>query len=348
MNSIPRVLNEKSLSEFDFLCNDAINEITNKLNAAETSILEEYKEKNRKACREDIAFHLSCLRPTLESGLLNAYVEYLQWLSEVYLARNIPTNKIEDALHLIGEYFSEKMSQGGDIIRNTLKTAISQVKEPTQDSINNLNTWPEVPAFESALLQGDHKTGSTIINQLLKKGFNLIEIEVLLIEPAMHEIGLKWQKNQVSVVQEHLATATASTLMAQYFTQVKLKPLNGKKAVLACVESNEHMLGLHMISDALQMDGWEVQFLGANTPTQAFVEHIAHIKPDIVGLSISFAYQLMPAREVLKELDSTFPVDCPKLVIGGNAVNRFPELFKSIGADLSLTNALSVKNLLTE
>ena len=348
MNSTAGVLNKKLLSKFDFLCDDAINNVTNKLNTAKTIFHEEYKEKNRKTCREDIAFHLRCLQPTLESGLLNAYVEYLQWLSEVFLARNIPTKSIEDTVHLIGEYFSERMSQGGDIIQNILKTAISQAKEPTQDPTNKQSTWPEVPTFESALLNGNHKTGSAIIDQLLEKGFNLIEIEVLLIEPAMYEVGLKWQKNQISVAQEHLATATASTLMAQYFSQVKIEPFNGKKAVLACVESNEHMLGLHMISDALQMDGWDVQFLGANTPTQAFTEHIAHIKPDIVGLSISFASQLMPAREVLKELILTFPVNRPKLVIGGSAVNRFPELFKSIGADLSLANALSVKKLLTE
>lgn len=345
MNSNHSILNENSLIRFDQLYDEAIDNVLKRLNYECPTIFE---EKNNNTCREDIAYHLRYLRPTLESGCLSSYIEYLQWLNEVFLIRNIPTSHINDALHWLGKFFSEKMNKDGEIIQNQINTAISDAKKTKPLAAITSKAWPEQQAFESSLLQGDHKSASLIIDEALKKGFNLIEIEVLLIEPAMYEIGCMWQQNQVSIAQEHLATATALTLMAHYFTQASLKPLNGKKAILACVETNEHMLGLNMISDALQMNGWEVQFLGANTPTKSFVEHVIQNKTNIVGLSISFSYQLMAAREIIQSLREAFPTNCPKLVIGGNAVNRYPEMFKSIGADLSIKDALSVTKQLAQ
>ena len=175
----------------------------------------------------------------------------------------------------------------------------------------------------------------------MQNGHALVEIDVFLIQAALVSIGLKWQSNQISIAQEHLATATAQTVMADSFSKSALPPLNGKKALLACIESNDHSVGLRMVSDAFELAGWDVQFLGANAPTRAMVEQVVAYQPDLVGLSISFPHQLSVTRDAIASIRGQLGDACPQIMIGGAAVNRFPALVKCIGADGHASDALA-------
>ena len=331
-----------TLLQYDALSHEAVDAITSQFYDSYGPLSSSHGERGLQASREEIKYHLSYLRPTLETGYIQSYVEYLRWLSDVFLARKRPVEQLEVVLGWLGDYFVKMLEQDGDVIKSALDDAIAESKKTSDLPEENNKFLPEVLSFELALLKGDRAMAIAIVEQLYKSGISVVEIEVLLIEAAMYEIGLKWQKNQVSVAQEHLASATASTVMAELFSNSHMSRPNGKKAILACVESNLHMLGLSMISDALQLDGWEVQFLGANTPTASLIEHIGVNKPDMVGVSVAFSSQVSAARDVFAGVRSIFPKNCPYLIVGGNAVNRYPELFKLIGADESAKNAMAV------
>ena len=120
-----------------------------------------------------------------------------------------------------------------------------------------------------------------------------------MIQPAQYGIGKKWQNNQVTVAQEHLATAIAQSVMTLGLARSELPASNGKQVLLACVEGNNHAVGLQMVADAFQFAGWEVQFLGANVPTDALIRHLDQLKPDLLGLSVAFAQQLYVVREIM-------------------------------------------------
>ena len=156
----------------------------------------------------------------------------------------------------------------------------------------------------------------------------------------MYEIGRRWQRNEISVAQEHLATASASTVMATCFLREKIANRNGKHAVLACVEGNQHMLGLQMVSDALEINGWDVQFLGANTPSRDLAAFIDERKPELVGLSIAFPNQIENAQFVIDHARSSAKTKSPFVLVGGFAVNRYPDLFTMLGADAIARNPL--------
>ena len=201
--------------------------------------------------------------------------------------------------------------------------------------------WSEQDRFEAALLTGDRRQAIEIIGHLTQTGHSLVEINVFLIQTTLVNIGMKWQSNQISIAQEHLATATAQTVMADSFSKSALPPLNGKKVLLACIEGNHHSVGLRMVSDAFELAGWDVQFLGANAPTRALIEQVTRWKPDLVGLSISFPHQLSVTREAITSLRAQLGDGCPQIMIGGAAVNRFPALAQCIDADSHASDALA-------
>jgi methanogenic corrinoid protein MtbC1 len=103
--------------------------------------------------------------------------------------------------------------------------------------------------------------------------------------------------------------------------------------LLACVEGNNHTIGLRMVSDAFQLAGWDVQYLGASVPTRALVGQAAEWKPDLIGLSVSFAQQLRAVKEVVAQLGDRLGNTRPAVIIGGLAINRFNRLAKMVGAD---------------
>lgn len=55
-----------------------------------------------------------------------------------------------------------------------------------------------------------------------------------------HEVGNLWQRNRITVVQEHLASAISqNVLVGAYLKASFLAPI-GQSAVFACVEGNHH------------------------------------------------------------------------------------------------------------
>jgi methanogenic corrinoid protein MtbC1 len=55
---------------------------------------------------------------------------------------------------------------------------------------------------------------------------------------------------------------------------------NGKRALQACAEGNLHTVGLRMVSHALVLAGWEIQFLGSNVPNNALIKQVEIWRPD--------------------------------------------------------------------
>ena len=180
---------------------------------------------------------------------------------------------------------------------------------------------------------------STIANRCLDEGHSLVDLELRLILPSLYNIGAKWQTNKVTVAQEHMATAIVQSVMTAGLLRSQPPPMIGKRVLLACVEGNNHAIGLRMVSDGFQLAGWDVQFLGANMPTVALVGQVVEWRPDLVGLSVSFPQQLRVVKDVITRLNQRLGESRPPVIVGGLAVNHFTELAGVVGADCHLPNA---------
>jgi methanogenic corrinoid protein MtbC1 len=94
-----------------------------------------------------------------------------------------------------------------------------------------------------------------------------------------------------------------------------------------------------MLADAFQLDGWEVQYLGANVPSSALVGQIAEYRPDLVGLSVSFAHHLQTVKQVIAQLQQRLGDGRPVTMVGGLAINRYNQLAQMVGADAYCADA---------
>lgn len=337
-------LDTAGLTRFQELRADAINAVTERFYASHGDTYSQFGTRGREVCREDLAFHLEFLRPVLEFGLVQPMVDYLRWLTSVLVTRDIPAEHLSLSLKWLAEFFAVSM-QGQDA--ETVVEALHNVREKfletdsAQPAIYEMlpRRWQESGEFQTALLAGDRRGAGLLLDRCLEQGHGLVDVELHVIQPAMYEIGRLWQNNQVTVAQEHLATAISQSVMTQGLMQSTVPASNGKRVLLACVEGNNHAMGLQMVADAFLLSGWDVQFLGASVPTNALLQHLGQFKPDLLGLSISFAQQLPVAKDIIQRLARLPDADRPAVILGGLAINQFDRLAGTLGADASSPDA---------
>jgi methanogenic corrinoid protein MtbC1 len=336
-------LNAEGLQRFKALQGDAVSAVTERFYATHGSAYAEFGERGREACREDLAFHLEFLRPVLEYGLLQPMVNYLYWLNGVLVARSIPAGHLGLSLQWLAEFFEGHMDAAdGAVVAAALYAARDQflaashapAKPPVAPT-----AWPEATTFETALLAGNQREALAVVNRCIDGGRSLVEVEMHVIQPALYQIGEKWQANKVTVAQEHMATAIVQSVMTVGLLRSPPPTLLNKRVLLACVEGNNHAIGLRMVADAFQLGGWDVQYLGANVPTPALVAQAAEWKPDLVGLSVSFPQQLRVVRNIVTQLVERLGGTRPAVIIGGLAINRFNQLAGVVGADACMADA---------
>lgn len=149
-----------------------------------------------------------------------------------------------------------------------------------------------------------------------------------VIAPAMHELGRLWEAGAITVADEHLATGLTHRVLAamrppELFEQASESSPAQPCALLAAVEGEQHALGLRMVADLLEDDGYRVAYLGADVPTEALLQAVRALEPALVGLSATMPESTRRLEAVVEGLRSEHP-QLP-LVIGGQG-SKSPRL----------------------
>jgi methanogenic corrinoid protein MtbC1 len=172
--------------------------------------------------------------------------------------------------------------------------------------------------FLEALLSGRRAECARIVQELLGAKVPLSDLYLDLYQRAMIEVGSRWEKNLITVADEHLATAILESLFFLSGPEIFRTPRNGCRVVMACVPGEYHQIGARVVSDFFEWKGWDSQFLGADTPSGDLVRLVRDRRPDLLGLSISMFFNLPALKSTLDLLRGELP-DLP-ILIGGKGL----------------------------
>ncbi len=305
-----------------------------------------FGERGRAACREDIGYHLEFLRPALEFGILRPFVDYVRWLAVVLEKRGIPVDHLTLSLVWLTEFFAARLpGEDAEAVVAALNAAMTALLDPSDDvpPYERLmpEAWGECEAFEAALVRGDQRTTANIFQEVARHSQGLLDTALHLVQPTLYRIGRGWQDNRISVAEEHLATALVHSLLVREFASLAPAPPNDRSVVLAGVEGNQHTIGLRIVADAFEMVGWDIRYLGPNTPTRSLVELVCDERPNLVALSASMPHHLRSAREAIARLRAELGEARPAVLLGGLAINQYSPLATMLGADATGPDARS-------
>lgn len=310
-----------------------------------------YRPRPVTAWRECVASRLPYLASALSTGCPKVFVEQARWASTAYSSRG-GQQAADD--------FLASLESLREVIREQLPADSAKLAAAYVDhAIDTLRLAPLRPAtaldpatrlgrltgdYLAAVLEGDRRRASAIIlsaarGQDGRPPVPPRELYLSVLLPAQIELGRMWHLNEATVAEEHFATATTLLVLSQLFEMLDFAPRNGKVAVAASVEGNAHDVGVRMLADLLEAEGWRVIYLGASVPAQDLAQAADMFEADLVAVSAGLGCQLPTVADTIEAIRSASRRGAlVRILVGGAGfvgtdVGQANPLWKRFGAD---------------
>ena len=184
---------------------------------------------------------------------------------------------------------------------------------------------PLARRYLDAQLAGDRGAAlRLVLDEGLAGGMQVPEIHTGVIAAAQREVGRLWEQNRISTAQEHVATAISQLALAQLYPHLPRAARTGKSALVACVVGELHDMPARIVSDFLDMSGFDVRFLGADVPTENLVACVRSESPDLVALSATMSFHFEALREAVAAVRATPEGARVPVLVGGYGLDLRP------------------------
>ncbi len=159
---------------------------------------------------------------------------------------------------------------------------------------------------------------------LLAQAFALYPLEAVcfeVLQKGLSEIGAGWYSGEVTVQQEHFASAMATRRLETLLAATP-PPTRGGRILIGCAPDDDHTFSALLLSLLLRRMGLDVVYLGANTPNEQLEETVETIHPDLV---VMVAQHLSSAAALLEVAEALRGVPVP-LAFGGRVFEQIAGL----------------------
>lgn len=170
-------------------------------------------------------------------------------------------------------------------------------------------------------------------------GMSLPEILQRLIYPVMQRVGVLWERALITVADEHRMTAVINRVLASLYFDQPFPTFTRGTALVATGAHEFHEMGAWTVATCLELDGWDVHYLGANVPGEDVLARAIEIRPRLIALSVAMPFNLGGVRETIAALKAQLPET--RVMVGGQVFQWLPRLSKDMGADCYLEDCQS-------
>ena len=194
------------------------------------------------------------------------------------------------------------------------------------------------------LLDAEDKYGCVqlILDSLRSGVIELVPLYEDVLRRAAREEFCTLRQRNLCIWEEHVRTSIVRTVLECCYPVImevrrrKHGDMTRGRILVVCPTEEYHELGARMAADFFTLCGFDVTFVGANTPQDQIVEAVGDIAPAYVGVSVTNPYNLMAARRTIRHLrdvreraHAAFMI-----VLGGDAIVDRPELVEQLGGDV--------------
>ena len=311
-----------------------------------------YGDRARQLGVEDAGFHQDFLAAAIESGEVGAFDEYSEWAARMLLARRIEPAFVVENFQQIGRALGGRLSAAdAAIVDSFIRSGAEHCLHGKLDA----GREPSGPLaqlaglYTHAAIGGSRQAALNLVLEGVRQGHSVIDLYAEVLQSAMYRIGRLWEENQITVAQEHMATAITQFVIAQLYPLIELPYKSRGKIVITGVPGEFHQVGANMVADVLESSGFEVRFLGTNTPMNGVLDAIQEHQAGILGISATMLFNV-PQVIRLAELVRAKARSGLRIIVGGAMFRSAPRLREEIGADgcaLDLRSAIQLVNELS-
>ncbi|GAK53630.1 cobalamin B12-binding domain protein [Candidatus Moduliflexus flocculans] len=305
---------------------------------------EPYGEAGRDKGIQDMKYHFSFLLEAIRAGDPSLFAEYVAWVKELFAGLRFPDEVMIETLECTRQVFQARWTPEQMIaVTPFLDAGVQEMRKTASASASFLDDDSSLGALAQqylrALLRGERQAASQMILSAVEQGTSLKGIYLHVFQRSQYEIGRLWMLNQVNVAQEHYCTAATQLIMSQLYSYIFATPKIGRRLVAACVGGELHEIGIRMVADFFELEGWDTYYIGANAPTATILSQIEHYRPDVVGLSVTMGFHRSAVQDLIRRIRDTESGSRLKILVGGYSFLKRADLWKVVGADGSARDA---------
>ena len=140
--------------------------------------------------------------------------------------------------------------------------------------------------YATTLVAGDEVAAEIAIREALEADLSAAEIDDEIIAPALWLVGELWERGEMSVADEHLASEISLRVLALHREVTRVAQDRRTHQVMLATPAGElHTIGLRMVGELLRAAGYPAVMLGADVPADALVACVRRHRPDVVCVS---------------------------------------------------------------
>jgi len=199
--------------------------------------------------------------------------------------------------------------------------------------------------LEKAILTGDQQGGITEAVRLIESGTNPLNLFSECIEPLLDDIGEKFSRLEIFLPEMVNASKVVKAIHAAVkpYLENEADDSSKGKIIIATVSGDLHDIGKNIVKAMLEVNGFEVNDLGVDVPTQTIVKAAKEFQADIIALSALMLPSLPFVKDIIEFMETSPAV---KVIVGGGPVSK--EWADEEGADGYGDNAIDAVALVKD
>jgi len=297
-----------------------------------------YGERGRRKCLQDANYHLDYLAESLAVAQPPLFADYVAWARAMLAGRNIPVEDLIVNLECMSDALRQTLdAPSGDLAAQYIKAGLDQLMTSSATPLSFIAAdqplTPLAQEYLTALLAGERQRASRLVLDAVAGGVAVQDVYLQVFQPCQHEIGRLWQINEISVAQEHYCTAATQLIMSQLYPYLFSGARTGHTLVATCIAGDLHEIGVRMVSDLFELNGWDTHYLGANTPVPSILGAVREQHADVLAISATIIPHLRAVEELITQVRAAPDCGAVKILVGGYPFNVVPEMWRRLGAD---------------
>lgn len=188
-------------------------------------------------------------------------------------------------------------------------------------------------SYLQAMLDRQRDKAAHLIEEAVDAGNALRDIYLQVFQPVQYEVGWLWQSGQITVGHEHYCTNATQLIMSTLYPRLFQGERGPRRMLGACVQGELHEMGMRMLTDFFEMEGWNTDYLGANTPREAVVSALEEKPVDLLAVGVTMHYHLEEAQRLIEAVRASRDAGEVHILVGGYTFRAVEGLWKRLGAD---------------
>lgn len=316
----------------------------NRLAELDPGLEKRYGARWREEWVGHVALQMRSLAQAIAVRRSKLFADAAQWTQAAFRARGAADSDLLGSLRCTREVIEAELPEEvAGIASEYIGQAIERI-----EATRLILTGPTVQEgphrrlalqYLEAVLDGRREDAEKVVLTAVDTGLAVGDVYEHVLQPAQIELGRMWHAGEVTVADEHFASAITQAIMSILRSRFPKRKKNGKLVVAAAVGGELHEIGVRMVADFFEMDGWDVVYLGANTPSTDIVSVIRDRHADLLAASASTLLHVSAVGELIEQVREDEGCARTKVLVGGPPFQSVPDLWSELGADGSAMSA---------